>query len=99
MNKNILDMIEYPEEGILSKDIVKNEKIDLGLFCMAAGKEMSDHTSTKAGFVQVIDGKGIFTLEGKEIEMKPGVTIWMDAGAVHGLKAIENTSFVLGLIN
>ena len=97
MDKNILDMIKYPEEGILSKEIIKNDVIDLGLFCMAKGKEMSDHTSTRAGFVHVIDGKGIFTLEGKEIEMKPGVFIYMDANAVHGLKAEENTSFVLGL--
>ena len=90
-------MIEYPKEGISSKELLKNNKIDLGLFCMAKGAEMSDHTSTRPAFVQVIEGKGIFTLGDEKIEMKPGVNIFMEADAVHGLKAEENTTFVLGL--
>jgi len=95
--KNIREMIEYPNEGILSKEIIKNEKIDLGLFCMAQGTKMSEHTSKKQGFVHVIEGKGIFNLGGEDIEMKPGVVIYMNENAIHSLKAEENTSFVLGL--
>jgi nitric oxide dioxygenase len=97
MNKNIQQMIEYPKEGIISKEIIKNEKVDLGLFCMAKGTEMSDHTSVRPAFVHVIEGKGIFNLEGEDIEMKPGVLINMETNAVHGLKAEENTTFILGL--
>ena len=97
MKKNIKQMIEYPKEGILSKDIIKTNKADIGLFCMAKGTEMSEHTSKKQGFIQVIEGKGIFNLEGKEIEMKPEVFIFMKENAVHSLKAEENTSFILGL--
>lgn len=97
MFKNIKEMIEYPREGILSKELIKNDKVDIGLFCMAKGTEMSDHTSVRPAFVQVIEGNGVFTLEGKEIEMKEGVIINMDADVVHGLKAIENTTFILGL--
>ena len=97
MEKNIKEMIEYPEEGILSKELIKNEKADIGLFCMAKGTEMSNHTSVKPGFVQVIEGKGIFNLKGEDIEMKEGVFIYMEADAVHSLKAEENTAFILGL--
>ncbi len=97
MIKNILEMIEYPQEGILSKEIIKNDKLDMGLFCMAKGTEMSDHTSVRPAFVHVVEGLGVFNLEGKDIEMKPGVIIQMSAGAVHGLKAKENTAFILGL--
>jgi len=97
MNKNINEMIEYPQEGILSKDIVKSDKLDITLFCMAAGKEISEHTSTKQGTVQVIEGKGSFNLEGEEIEMLPGTIIFMKESAKHSLKAEENTSFILTL--
>jgi nitric oxide dioxygenase len=97
MIKNIEEMIEYPKEGILSKELLKNDKVDMGLFCMAAGTEMSDHTSVRPAFVQVVEGRGVFNLEGKDIEMKPGVVIFMDADAVHGLKAEENMAFILGL--
>ena len=90
-------MIEYPNEGILSKEVVKTEKMDVTLFCMAKWKEISDHTSTKGGFVYVLEGKGIFNLEGEDIEMKPGVFIFVKENAVHALKAEENTAFILAL--
>ncbi len=99
MNEKINELIEYPKKGILSKDIVKNNKLNITLFCMSKGTEMSDHTSTKQGFVYVIEGNGTFNLEGKEIAMSPGVFIYMRENAIHSLKANENTSFILVLTN
>ena len=95
--KNIKELIEYPSEGILSKEVSKTEKSDVTLFCMASGTEIDDHTSTKQGFVYVVDGKGMFNLEGEDVEMVPGVFIFMKENAVHSLKAGENTSFLLVL--
>lgn len=97
--KNIKDVIEYPEEGILSKHLIKKEKSDTTLFCMAKGTEISEHTSTKEGFVYVIEGKGMFKLEGESITMLPGVFIHLKKNALHSLKAEENTSFILSLHN
>ncbi len=97
MFKDIKKMIEYPREGILSKEISKDSKLDLGLFCMAKGTVMSDHTSVKSAFVHVVEGEGVFNLEGEDIEMREGVVISMKAGAVHNLRAKENTAFILGL--
>ncbi len=99
MVKNISEMIEYPGEGVLSKEVVKNGRMDVSLFCMAAGTEIGDHTSTKQGYVHVIEGDGIFNLEGEEIKMKKGQFIFMKENAVHSLKANENTAFVLSLVN
>ena len=95
--KNMKEMIEYPTEGILSKDVLRDDKVNATLFCMAAGTEMSEHTSVKQGFVYVIEGNGIFTLEGEEIEMKPNVFIALNKNAKHSLSAKENTSFMLVL--
>src|SRR3989344_6072039 len=97
MNKNIKQMIEYPKEGIISKEIVKTGKQDVILFCMAAGTDIGEHTSTKQGFVYVLEGKGTFNLKGEDIEMKPGVFIFMDKNAKHSLSAEENTAFILCL--
>jgi len=71
----------------------------VSLFCMAKGTDISEHTSTKQGFVHVLEGKGIFNLEGKDIIMEEGVFIFMKEDAVHSLKAEENTTFLLTLIN
>ncbi|MFA5855814.1 MAG: cupin domain-containing protein [Candidatus Pacearchaeota archaeon] len=95
--KNIIDMIEYPKEGILSKEIIKTSKLNVTLFCMSKNTEMSEHTSTKQGTVYVIEGNGIFNLENKPIEMKKGVLIHMKENQIHSLNAKENTSFILTL--
>jgi len=97
MEKNILKIIEYPKEGVLSKEIIKEKKLNVTLFCMAKDTEISEHTSTKSGTIYVIEGNGIFNLQGKDIIMTEGVLIHMKENAVHSLKAIENTSFLLSL--
>ncbi|EKD49813.1 MAG: nitric oxide dioxygenase [uncultured bacterium] len=99
MDKKINELIEYPQKGILSKSVAKNGKFDVTLFCMAKGTEISEHTSAKQGFVYVIEGNGVFNLEGKDITMSRGVFIDMKRSAVHSLKVDENTSFLLVLAN
>ena len=98
MKNNIKEMIEYPKHGILSKKIIDTEKLDASLFCMARKEKIGEHTSTKQALVYVLEGKGIFNLEGKDIKMLPGVFILMKENAKHSLKAEENMAFLLILI-
>ncbi|MEK6757871.1 MAG: cupin domain-containing protein [Nanoarchaeota archaeon] len=95
---NMNEFIEYPRKGVVSKSVMKTAGSNITLFCMAKGTDISEHTSTRQGFVYVIEGEGIFNLKGKDIKMIPGVFIYMDENAVHSLKAKENTSFILMLI-
>ena len=97
--KDIRKQIGYSKSGILSKDLVRGNKLNIDLFCMAKGTEISEHTATREGFVYVIEGKGVFTLKGKNIPMLPGVLITMEKSAFHSIKAEENTSYLLGLIS
>ena|SRR3989338_5278381 len=97
--EKIRELINYSNKGILSKTIVKNDSLNVTLFSMAAGTEISEHTSTKSGFVYVVEGKGIFNLAGDDIQMAEGVFIYMGANSRHSLSAEENTSFILTLSN
>ncbi|MDD3887565.1 MAG: cupin domain-containing protein [Patescibacteria group bacterium] len=99
MNKNIRQLIEYPQDGILSKIILQDEHFNITLFCMAKGTAISNHTSTKPGFVTVLEGQGTFNLQGKNILMEPQIFIAFDKNAIHSLKAEKNTSFLLTLAN
>lgn len=89
--------IEYPSAGILSKIILQLPKCQYTLFCLAEGTEISEHTSTKNATVNVLEGKGILTLEGKDIPLETGVFIFMPANAPHALKATQNLAFLLTL--
>ena len=98
-NQNLRNLIEYPKSGILSKEIIRTDKLNITLFCMAKGTELTEHTSTKEGTVFVLEGKGIFTLKKEKIQMLPNVLIHLKKNSPHSLKAEENTSFLLSLSN
>ncbi|MFH1316652.1 MAG: cupin domain-containing protein [Candidatus Woesearchaeota archaeon] len=93
--KNINELIHYSDNGIMSKQIIKEENMEVTLFSMSKGTNISEHTSTKQGSVYVVEGDGIFNLKGEEIRMLPGVIINMNKNAVHSIKADENTTFLL----
>jgi hypothetical protein len=61
------DQIEYPEAGILSKVLLKDNCCQYTLFCLAAGTEISEHTATRNATVHVLAGQGQLTLEGQAI--------------------------------
>ena len=94
---NFKSIIEYPRDGVLSKELARTDKTNVTLFSMAKGSEISEHTSTKEGVLLVLEGDGTFNLAGKDIGMKQGVFIHLKKGIVHALKARKNTSFILCL--
>ncbi len=94
---NLQDLIEYPTSGILSKVLLKDKNSQYSLFCLAAGTEIDEHTSTRNAVVTVIEGTGNLNLEGKDIALAPGVFVFIAANATHALQAKENLAFVLTL--
>jgi nitric oxide dioxygenase len=96
-NTNLQALIEYPEKGILSKVILKDENCQYTLFCLAKGTDIEEHTSARNATVIVFEGSGKLTLNGEEITLNPGVFVFMPAHAPHALQAEENLAFVLAV--
>ena len=97
---NVLELkklINYSAGGITTKVISKDEKSNVTLFSMAAGTDISEHTSGRDAYVYVIEGEGTFVLDGKSISMKSGVFFSMPKNSPHELKAEKNTAFLLVL--
>ena len=94
---NLQDLIEYPTSGILSKVLLKDRNSQYSLFCLAAGTEIDEHTSTRNAVITVLEGKGNLNLEGKDIALATGVFIFMPANAPHAVQATENLAFILAL--
>ena len=98
-SKDLNKLMQFSKEGIFSTVISKTENSNCTLMCLAAGTDIDEHTSTKEGIVQVIKGKGKFTLFDEEIVMEPGVFILMPKDAPHSLKADEDLAILLILTN
>ncbi len=91
------DHFEYPEAGVLSKLLFKDEVCQVTLFCLASGTEIAEHTASRNATVHVIDGNGTLTLRGEDIPLKAGVFLFMPAHAPHALQATTKLAFVLTL--
>ena len=64
---NIKQLISYSSKGILSKELVKTERGNVALFCLAKGTEISEHTSTKSGMVYVVEGKACLSWKERKL--------------------------------
>ncbi|MBK4728658.1 cupin domain-containing protein [Oxynema sp. CENA135] len=96
-NSNFTELIEYPQDGVLSKVLLKDDNCQYSLFCLAAETDISEHTSSRNASIVVLEGRGILTLEGEDIQLEPGVFVFMTAHAPHALKAQDNLAFLLTL--
>ncbi len=92
---NLQDLIEYPTSGILRKVLLKDNSSQYSLFCLTAGTEIDEHTSTLNAVITVVEGRGNLNLEGKDIVLAPGKFVFMPANAPHALQAQENLAFVI----
>ena len=79
------DAIEYPKAGILSKVLLKDSSCQYTLFCLAAETEISEHTATRNATMNVLEGKGVLTLEGEEIELESGQFVVMPLTPTTGI--------------
>lgn len=91
------DQIQYADAGVLSKVLLKTARCQYTLFCLSAGTDISEHTSTRDAVVQVLEGQGLLTLNGEPIRLEPGVLVLMPANASHALQAEQNLAFLLTL--
>jgi quercetin dioxygenase-like cupin family protein len=91
------EKIEYPANGVLSKVLFKDNNCQYTLFCLAADTSIPEHKSTRNAIINIIEGQGTLTLEGQEIQLQPGLFVFMKAHAPHALKAEQNLAFVLTL--
>ncbi len=95
MEKQIEELIDYTDGGIVSKEVVKDGSLDVTLFCMGSGQSIGEHTSSKKGFLYVIEGEGVFSFKDENTKMNAGKLIFIEEGEVHALQATTDLSFLL----
>lgn len=90
--------VEYIPGGIVSKQVIKQEKGNITLFAFDKGEGLSEHTAPFDALVQVLDGKVTISIDGLEYQLTKGDSIIMPAGIPHALKAIDRFKMLLTMI-
>lgn len=94
---NLHDLIEYPNSGVISKVLLKDNNSQYLLFCLAAGAEIKEHISTDNVVITVVDGKGNLNLDGENITLLPGVFVFLPANTPHVWQITDKLAFILTL--
>ena len=95
--ENLLDEVEIPENGTLSRVVFNADGLRVVLFAFDTGEQLTDHSATVPAVVQVIKGRIEMMLGDEKMEINPGSWVHMDAHLIHALVALEPSVVILTL--
>lgn len=90
--------VTIPDQGILSRTLYSDDRLSVTIFGFDTGQELSEHTSTKAAVIEVIEGRARVVLGQDEHEAGPGSWIHMPAGLRHAIEARTPVIMLLTLL-
>jgi quercetin dioxygenase-like cupin family protein len=95
---DLLGEVEIPKDGILSRILLKNSRVNVTLFGFDEGQELSEHTAAMPAIIQIIKGEAQLVIGGEEHEAGSGSWTYMPARTPHSLAARTPVIMLLTLI-
>ena len=95
---NLGGLVQYMDGQVVSRTLAQNSAVSVTLFAFAKGEEISTHDSTGDAMVQVLEGKGKFTVGGKEHFCCVGDVLIMPAKVPHAVYAEESFKMLLTVV-
>jgi quercetin dioxygenase-like cupin family protein len=92
------DLVSYQEGAVVSRTLIKKPEGTVTVFAFDAGQRLSTHSAPFDALVEIVDGKGLITIEEAEHELDTGQQIIMPANRPHAVDAPERFKMVLVMI-
>lgn len=89
------DEVQVQPGQVVSKTLAQNDAVSITLFAFAEGEEIGSHTSRGDALVTVFEGKGRFTVDGKDYFLTEGESLVMPADLPHAIYAPEAFKWML----
>ena len=94
----LIDLVDYQDESVVSKQIIKKDTGNVTLFAFDKGQGLSEHTAPFDALVYVLDGTVEIMIAGKPHTVKAGDIIMMPANKPHALKSVERFKMLLVMV-
>jgi quercetin dioxygenase-like cupin family protein len=94
----LADMVEYSDNGIISKRVLDKQTGNVTLFSFDKGQRLSEHTAPFDAMIQVIEGTAEIFIDGKPYHLSQGNSIIMPANIPHAVNAAEKFKMILTMI-
>ncbi len=92
------DLVAYQEGSVVSRTIIDKNEGTVTVFAFDEGQRLSTHSAPFDALAEVIDGAGIFTIEGTDHEVSAGRQIILPAHKPHAVSAPGRFKMVLIMI-
>ena len=92
------NLIDYTENGIVSKQIIKLKSGNITLFAFDEGQALSEHTAPYDALVQVVEGEADITIDQEVVTVETGECIVLPANVPHAVKALTSFKMILTMI-
>jgi quercetin dioxygenase-like cupin family protein len=92
------DMVEYQDNSVISRTIIKKDTGTVTLFAFSKGQELSEHSAPFDAMVSILNGDGIIYIDKKEHRLSAGDSIIMPANIPHAVKAENDFKMLLIMI-
>jgi quercetin dioxygenase-like cupin family protein len=93
-----LELVQYQEGAVVSREIVKKTTGNVTLFAFDEGQGLSEHTAPFDALAHVVEGDAEITIAGQPYHVQSGEIILMPAGQPHALKALQRFKMILTMI-
>lgn len=94
----VVDIVNYQESKIISKNIVANSNLVMTVMAFAKGESLEPHMAPGDALVNVLDGEARFFVDGKSFIVKKGESAVLPANISHAVEAVENFKMLLVLV-
>ena len=76
-----------PEDGILSRILHKDERVNITLFGFSPGQELSAHSAPTPAILYFLDGDAEVQLGKDKVNAQPGSFVYMPPMLTHAISA------------
>jgi quercetin dioxygenase-like cupin family protein len=92
------DLVSYQNGSIVSRTIIDAPAGTVTVFAFDAGQRLSEHTAPFDALIEIVDGTGTITIDGKEYPVPAGNQIIMPANRPHAVRGDGRFKMVLVMI-
>lgn len=96
--ETLSSLVNIQSGQVVSRTLAQNEYLSLTVFAFDKGEEIGTHKSEGDAMVTVLEGKGKFTVDGKEYILNAGETLVMPAGKPHSVYGEEAFKMFLTVV-
>ncbi|WP_319406766.1 cupin domain-containing protein [uncultured Desulfosarcina sp.] len=95
---HLANFIDYSDDSVVSKTLLKKTTGNLTLFAFDAGQGLSEHTAPFDAVVYILDGQARITIGGQPLSVGEGEMLIMPANISHALHAEKRFKMLLVMI-